>query len=276
MEGMQGKYGLLLCLLINSFLLAKYQLDHILSSREPKKRMNAVDTVPKDMSAAYKDVIRRIETSRPGDRELAMRILSWVFHAKRTLRMDELLEALVIEDADPDEGKLEVVLQDMIMLDEVVECCKSLVFYEKTSGLVRFTHYTVQEFIAGNIQQDLLPTFKLAETCLAYLAYDEFKNPCNKNEAMEFVHQYKFSSYAVGFWAYHTRGEAEERPEVQTAILRLAQNKDKMDAFLRIDSYIRWTAFETYGQTLFHVFAENGLATTCRLALDGRQFQSDW
>jgi hypothetical protein len=237
--------------------------------------MNAVDTVPKDMFAAYKDVIRRIETGRPGDRQLAMRILSWVFHAKRTLRMEELLEALVIEDADPDEG-LEVVLQDMIMLEEVVECCKSLVFYEKTSGLVRFTHYTVQDFIAGNIQQDLLPTFKLAETCLAYLAYDEFKNLCNHKEATTFVHQYKFSGYAVEFWADHTRGKAEERPEVQTAILKVFQNKNKMDALLRMDSYIRQAVFETSGQTLFHVFAENGLATTCRLALDGRRFQSDW
>jgi len=75
-----------------------------------------------------------------------LKILSWLFRAQRVLRMDELLEALVVEEGD--QG-----LEQDYMLDAaaVIECCKSLVLYEESSGLVRFAHETVQTFIARNI-----------------------------------------------------------------------------------------------------------------------------
>ena len=118
--------------------------------------MKAFKTVPKDMFSAYNDVMQRIENSRRrNDKDLAMRILSWLFRAQRTLRMDELLEALAIgptrmdcDENDSDDGDQDLIHENMLQPFQVIECCKSLVLYEESSGLVRFTHYTVQEFIA--------------------------------------------------------------------------------------------------------------------------------
>jgi ankyrin repeat domain-containing protein 50 len=146
------------------FLLAKFQLDYILKPKEPRRRLKALETVPKDLPSAYHDVLDRIERSDDGDTELALEVLSWISRAQRTLRMDELLECLVVEDDDVD-------LERKFMLNpsEVVRSCQSLVIYNESSGLVQFVHYTVQEFVQSTIQSKLPPSIHLAMTCLTYL-----------------------------------------------------------------------------------------------------------
>jgi hypothetical protein len=61
---------------------------------EPRKRIEALETVPMEMYVEYTEVMKRIEHS--GDKDTALRILSWIFRAQRTLYMDGLLEALVV------------------------------------------------------------------------------------------------------------------------------------------------------------------------------------
>src|SRR5271167_3121344 len=104
------------------------------------------------MSSAYGNIIQRIEKSSSGDKELGMRILSWIFRALRPLSMDGLLEALVVEKLEPNET-LEDVLQDMLISSDVIECYESSVTYEKSSGFMRFTHFIVQEFIRKQAQE---------------------------------------------------------------------------------------------------------------------------
>ena len=48
------------------------------------------------MSAAYEDVLRRIEQSGNDDMDLAIKILSWLYYTKEPLSMRALLEALAI------------------------------------------------------------------------------------------------------------------------------------------------------------------------------------
>jgi hypothetical protein len=203
----------------------------------------------------------RIEKS---DKELALKILSWLFRAQRILRMDELLEALVVEEGDQD-------LERECMLEPVavVECCKSLVLYEETSGLVRFTHETVQDFIAKHVQ-NLPQTFVLAKTCLTYLSFDEFHEPCSETDILaNRVERYKFICYAARFWAIHTK-EAEECPDVQEAVLTCLISESKTNSILQLEAYAAsgggGMSF-TSGQTMLHVIAERGLATTCSLVL---------
>ena len=237
--------------------------------------MKAFKTVPKDMYSAYNDVMERIENSRRGDdKDLAMRILSWLFRAQRTLHMDELLEALAVgpDDDDSDEDDQDLIHENMLQPFQIIECCKSLVLYEESSGLVRFTHYTVQEFIARHIQQNLPPAIDLAKTCLTYLAFDEFDYVCYDENSMEKqIQKYKFSHYAAQFWGFHTRGQAEESPNVQIAIFRLFASQNKRNSILQMETYAKWgDIYFARDQTLLHVIATNGLATICKLALESR------
>ena len=79
--------------------------------------------------------------------------------------MDELLEVIVVED-----GNQDLETESLIEPSDVIQCCKSLVLYEESSGIVRFTHETVNDYIKDNI--DILPPVtNLTKTCLSYLAF---------------------------------------------------------------------------------------------------------
>jgi ankyrin repeat protein len=237
-------------------------VDHVLSFREPRRRIDALKTIPNDLPSAYHEVMGRIEQS---DKDLALRILGWLFRAQRVLRMDELLEALVVEEGDQDLER-----ESMLDASAVVECCKSLVLYEESSGLVRFTHETVQEFVAKNIP-NLLQTSVLAKTCLTYLAFYEFDKPCPEAELLKKrLERYRFLRYAARYWAFHTR-EAEQCRGVQEAILSCLAGESKTNSILQLEAFTASGGggiLVTSGQTLLHVIAERGLATICSLVLD--------
>lgn len=256
-------------MLIVRFLLAKFQLDHILSPKEPRERLKALKTVPKDMSSAYHDVMERIEQSDEGDTKLALKVVSWVYRAQRNLSMRELRECIVVEEGDND-------LERELMPSEsdVIDCCKSLVVYDESTGLVRFTHYTVQEFIARNIEGKLVPAINLAKTCLTYLTFSEFDKPSgfhlNYVYANRFV-RYGLCRYVSKYWGFHVLGEAEADDDIQRMVFKAFESKTKTDARLEFEAYI--SGMLDYrnkgGSTLIHVLADKGLATLLQVVLEG-------
>ena len=149
--------------------------------------------------------------------------------------MDELLEALVVEEFQPC-LTLKEVLQDKLTASDVIDCCKGLIIYEKSSDMVRFIHFTIQKFIEINANNFLPPATHLAKTCLIFLASPEFDEPSPDNRVMppyvppklkfsrfrEWPPQlfpYHFAEYAAKFWAVHTRGEAESCFDIQQAFV---------------------------------------------------------
>ena len=254
--------------LTQRFLLAKFQLDHILGFREPRKRMKALETVPGDMSSAYKDVVQRIEQGKTGEKELAIKILSWLFYAFRPLLMDELLEALVVEDGDQDLQR-----DYMLTATDVVECCKSLVVHEISTGLVRFPHFTVQEFIEG-IKDSLLPTEVVARTCLNYLAFDEFgKECCQYNSLMKRLENYKFSDYAARHVGDHLRGEPENSPNIQEIFVRVFASPLRRLSIMQLRSSCPLP--RGCQKTLLQEAARQGLATICSCVIDTKNTEND-
>jgi hypothetical protein len=232
--------------------------------------MKALEMVPKDMSSAYNDVLQRIEKSRQGDKDLAMKILSWLFRAQRTLFMSELIEALVVETGDQDLDR-----DSMLQPADIIECCKSLVIHEESSGSVRFAHYTVQQFIAEKLEHNLLSTIDLAKTCLTYLSFIEFKNPCLERASMiQRTDSYTFTRYAIEFWAHHVKGEIESLTEIQADIFRIFGSEDTRNSISQTEAFYTWNWFDgsyVKDRTLLHIAAKWGLLATCRLALGTRQ-----
>jgi hypothetical protein len=156
---------------------------------------------------------------------------------------------------------------------DVIECCKSLVIHDEASGLVRFAHYTVQEFIAQHIQTKLLLPLDLAKVCLTYLAFDEFNNICSDQKSVENrVQNYQFSCYAAQFWGIHTIGQGEEMFDIQQTLLRFLATESKVTSMLQLEAYAdsNWGSISfTKGQTLLHIVAKAGLATIYALVFDG-------
>ena len=248
----------------------KFQLDHILSQMNPRQRMKALGTVPKTLDAAYNDVITRIEAS--GNVEDAMRVLSWLSRAQEPLTMNALLEALVIE-----EGDRELQRDYMLEPTDVIECCKSLVVHDTSSDIVRFIHYTVQEFIV-TLKNRLLDGTALAKTCLDYLALDVFKAPIKASWNYESyfydrIQLYKFSLYAARHWGFHAAGDPENSADVQRAIMRAFASQGREECSGATKS--RECRFYSKNQTLLHIIAQTGLVTICRLYLKRQLTWSD-
>lgn len=139
------------------FLLAKFQLDHILQSKESRERLKAINTAPRDINSAYYDVMKRIQQSDQGDMKLILKVLSWIYRARRLLSIDELQECLVMTD---DDTALEREL--MICANDIIDSCKSFIIYDESSGLIQFVYYTLQEFITSEIENDLLSDVDIA------------------------------------------------------------------------------------------------------------------
>jgi hypothetical protein len=262
------------------FLLAKLQMEHILSPRSPKAQLEGFKTVPKGLYSAYNGVIERIESGRQGDADCAMRIFSWIYHARRILKMDELLEALVIAEysqdimsGEPLDEDLEAILEDRLTPGDIVETCKGLVLYDESSGSVRFSHETVKEFIEKELKQRLPPPITLAKTCLIYLGSNAFDTCCSDDEALgERVTTYKFSGYASQYWADYIRGDPKGEEETQDTIFGTFRSVGKRKSIAQMQIYTERTGWKlklSTGRSLLHVIAANGLAATCKRLLDG-------
>jgi len=238
-------------------------LDHIFCRRR-KERIKALDTIPHDLPSAYGDVMQRIDESREDHKEIAIKTISWLFRAQRTLSMNELLEAIAV---DADDKDLE---RDIETTSEVIECCKSLVVYDPSSKSVRFTHFTVQEYIKVNIQQKLTKPQEMALTCLAYLTFDEFDTVCpDKSSIEKRLGKYEFSRYVAQFWGFHTR-KVEDDSDVQQAVGKLLRSGNKVRSMLQLDAYAKSSGHNIYfddNQTILHICVDNGLATICNLIL---------
>lgn len=241
------------------FLLAKFQLDFILSNRDPRQRMQALKNVPRTMSAAYEDVLRRIEQSGSDDMTLVIIILSWLFYTKEPLSMEALREALVMEEEDHD-------LQRNYMLEpeEIVDCCKSLIIHETSSGFVRFTHFTVQDFI-GTIKSRLCPMSYLAKICLNYLAMSVFDEPCNNWTLLDRTKQYAFSSHAGKYWDFYTSGDPEKSHDIQLSVFKALKSEHRRDALIQLSTSVGWASRH---ETMLHMIARAGLVSICGLILD--------
>ena len=103
----------------------KLRVDYILSFRDPKERKKHISSIPKSVNEAYQKLIYRIDDN---DKVLAFKIFSWVFHAKRPLYMDELREALAVEEGDKD-----IQPEDLTSSEDILECCHGLIVCKQST-----------------------------------------------------------------------------------------------------------------------------------------------
>jgi len=149
-----------------------------------------------DLGSVYAQTLQRIR-EQTGDRSrLGMKVLMWVSHAERPLRMNELCHALAVEmertDLDP---------ENIWSEDIVLGSCLGLVIDSRTSGL-RLIHHTLQEYLSHpGILPDAHET--LAVTCLAYLNYQQVKGlPADR---IPYPQDMPFFEYSSIYWGSHAK-----------------------------------------------------------------------
>ncbi|KAI9155090.1 ankyrin repeat domain containing protein [Paramyrothecium foliicola] len=148
------------------FLLARLHVDSLLDKRTPKQVKSALDKLAKSASAldnAYEGALQRIDCQLRGDCELAKRVVSWITLAKRPLNTNEICCALAVEP-----GETTIDPENMLGVEDLVSVCAGLVVVDPESAIIRFVHYTTQEYFE-RIQQTWNPD-SLARTPLIVAA----------------------------------------------------------------------------------------------------------
>ena len=170
-------------------------------------------SLPAELDTTYDQVLIRIRNQEPEHAALALRILGWIRHAHRPLKIRELQHALAVESGDshldedgiPDIGLILTVCAGIVTIRE-----------DYAVGLV---HYTTAEYLERRSAEHFPDApIDIAKTCLTYLMFDEFASPLQSGDGTYLDHEtfllllwdrfekYPFLGYASKSWSDHARG----------------------------------------------------------------------
>jgi len=205
----------------------RFQLDFVLDAAEPSDSIELLDALPTDMESAYKSVLKRIEKRRLST---VNKILSWLFHAQRPLRRGELREALAVRLGRATLSK------PLVQSDMLVQYCQGLVTIDETTETVRFSHFTVKEFLYKHYQDELLSVVDCAKVYLTYMNFDVFEmGPCaNVDNYKQRIEDYQFSEYVVLYWGSYTKDRGEKDSDVRGILCKFFRSPGKRAAVRQI------------------------------------------
>lgn len=209
------------------FLLAKLHIDSLIGTGTVRALRNTLKSLPAGSDAydsTYRYAMKRIQGQIPGQVQMAQKVLSWITCAKQPLTITELQHALAVE-------------VDMPYLDEenlpdpedIISSCAGLVTVDRQSHIIRWIHYTTQEYFERS-WTDWFPNAhqRAADICIAYLSYSAFETGmCNTYEDYAIrLSDYPLFKYATQFWGVHYRAQQAD----EQSCLRLLQTSTKVGA----------------------------------------------
>src|SRR5271170_3748081 len=170
--------------MISRFLLTDSQLNYVLDKFEPREMEQALQSLPVTLDDAYGDMMGRIEAREKGVMRQALKTLLWILNAARPLTLEEVSELVIVQEGDSE-------IQDCHRLypQSVIDACESLVDNSWNPGgylIVRFTHFTVQEFLRKyDFTKCLRPMPSLAMTCITYLGFISLLSSMSRRHELE-------------------------------------------------------------------------------------------
>ena len=187
------------------FLLARLQIDSLVHHTSARNIYKALDHLPEKLNKTFHDGLERIRSQLPGYSTLAEQVISWIFYAKRPLRMPELREALAVEPGDT-----ELDHSGLHEPSSLLNICCGLVTAEKGDGVITLVHYTFQQVLLAFWKVQCPDAeLKMALTCLTYACFNVFSIPLeNEVQVREKEKEYQFLAYPIGWQRVKFRGSA--------------------------------------------------------------------
>ena len=188
------------------FLFAVLQIDRICVARTVKKIKLALESMPHELDELYRQTVDRIRRQPGDDGELGMRVLSWVTHAKRPLRVEEIQHALAVETDEDEDPPSQLDFDNILSPQTLTDLCAGLVVIEPSSRIIRLVHYTTQEFFDRERQTFFADTeHEISRVCLTYLFYDVASVLPTDDYLSKTLCAFPFFGYAALHWFSHLR-----------------------------------------------------------------------
>ncbi|KAI0873882.1 hypothetical protein GGS24DRAFT_461484 [Hypoxylon argillaceum] len=155
------------------FLLCRLHMDSLALESTPKAVRKVLEAIPRGdtaMRETYNNAVQRIESQHQTNRDWAIRTIQWVCFAMRPLTSTELTHALAVDQDDTELSK-----DDIISTDLLVEYCGGLVVIEPDSEIVKFVHFTTQEYFEAEKNTALFAGTdgNIALACITFLSFDD-------------------------------------------------------------------------------------------------------
>lgn len=264
------------------FLWVSLTIDSIKNERTLKKMKAAAKNVPKGLSGAYTDALKRIIRKEASIRDLALKALLWVANSKKPLSESQLLEVLVIEP-----GMTWIDDEDKVDGNHLRTDCEDLLHLQ--DGHYTLQHSSLGEFLrtitvtdCGDLQsygalQDQASRI-IVEDCITYFRFSAFANgPMTTKESFdELLAKHPFMEYAGMFWGDHMRdvqGDAQLESDVRD-LLSTQSSRELLHQMFMVshNGRVRWPAMYnrpirspqpfpfTPGTTPLHVLSMFGLS----------------
>jgi hypothetical protein len=213
----------------NRFRWVQCQLETLVDQRTPKAVRKSLENIPQSLEKTYCDILLRIPES---DQAIAKQVLLWLTFAVRTLQLDELCEAVIIEH-----DSATIDSEDrLIYPTDLLRICRSLISFNPSTNHVTLAHSSVQAYLTSSEIKDGPASYffldpstaqsALIRKCLTYLCFDDFKHGYSERpeHLADLASQWPLLDYAVGSWPAHARAlltdDKELDQELKTTLLR--------------------------------------------------------
>lgn len=235
-----------------TFILAKLYVDSLIALETLKDIKDTLKGFPNELNQVYEQAMERLlAQNQPYNRHTALKVLSLVVVARRSLSLVELQHALSVrpgqEDWDEEiDYEKEDILRDTLGLIRIDNSDT-----DDDAAAVQLVHLTLLEYLDGT-RDRWFPNaeVEMARVCLGYLSYAIFGDRCRSEDELEARRtQYPFLAYASQHWGDHVR-EANSDSEI------LASARSLIDAPGRASASIQAAWFTDRGSTGWDVLGD--------------------
>lgn len=209
------------------FLWVRLLHDRLSPHKNTRELQKMIFDTPAGLTQAYKRDLDVIHGFPEEDKDRAVMFLWWTLHAIRPLTVQEVTEAVLIRMNNEDTSYPVDRLPDgydKSYVDYLRRLCGSLIDIRAPNQSsspakheVQFVHFSVKEYLSESFEIHF-PAFHgtsvvntasnnelLAQQCLRYLCYDEFRQdlPSTKESFDDRIERYPFLRYAANQWDVH-------------------------------------------------------------------------
>lgn len=261
------------------FLLPALQIEEILSNDTKSEVRRQLENLSTNLNELYTASISRIRAQPARRQTTARKTLMWLSHARRQLKVPQLLQAL----ATRLEGGVPMLDRDDILHPKIVlDSCCGLVVVERDSNMIKFNHYSVEEYLRSYENHGLFTADEcellLSRTLLTYMRLPELEQAKSKGrQAFErLLIDLPLLDYAAYNWGHHVR-HVQGDASIPDLALPFLTSRNHMMAVARAASakspdqrqwYARMLAWAHSGGAGVSLAAGFGLDSIIRLLVD--------
>ncbi|KAL9487937.1 hypothetical protein ACSS6W_000214 [Trichoderma asperelloides] len=168
---------------------------------------NIIDESPSDLKTLFESIISQIKEEKD---MAAQKLLIWAVHGKRPLKLDELQEAIAVQDDST--SKSSTKMYSAALTENRVTAATGVIL-DIIDGRIHLVHQSAKEFFLNSKHlaefafcMSLHPNLYLAKICMTYLCFTDFaeSTPCGNDDLMNQRHvEYPFLQYAARNWYRH-------------------------------------------------------------------------